>query len=188
MQRGNWFIAFPVPLEQLVLPVAPRCVRTFSPSDRHLTIAFLGAVEHMQAEQAWLVARGLNWHGVNLSLGEMRALGARRRPGALSAEVNRGREDLESMLAQRGAIFAALGVEPPKQTPLAHITLARVKRKASREEYADARSWMHSLTVAGTRGAVDRMALYTWSEDRQETLFQIVHEAPIAKLSESIQG
>ncbi|MEM9195496.1 MAG: hypothetical protein AAGF12_40375, partial [Myxococcota bacterium] len=54
--------------------------------------------------------------------------------------------------------------------------LARIQRRARREEREQALSWWSKQRLPVVPVAVDRVALYTWAEDRKTQLFQIVAE------------
>ena len=60
--------------------------------------------------------------------------------------------------------------------PKAHVTLARPKRRATERERAAGLVWASELDVRAVRVRLDRVALYTWDEARDERLFRIVAE------------
>ena len=70
---------------------------------------------------------------------------------------------------------AALG-RREKRPPKAHVTIARPGRGASEVRRQEGLKWAASLDLTPITARLDRIALYTWSEDRQERLFRIVTE------------
>ena len=54
------------------------------------------------------------------------------------------------------------------------MTLARIQRRAKGADRREAIRWAESLDVGRASFHVASVALYTWSTDREERLFQIV--------------
>ena len=120
---ANWFIALPVPsgawLEALTPPPA---VRLFTRHDLHLTVAFLGAVSEARALAAFACAAELPLAPLEISLAQVVPLGARRRPSAFSALLDRGRVEVERAVGAVRARYpapraAAEGTEPSTPNP-----------------------------------------------------------------------
>jgi len=182
MPTPNWFIALPV----LAGPwfdnwEPPPAVRMFAKSDLHLTIAFLGAVSEERAYAAFELAAEFPLSGLDVSLGEVEALGSKQRPSAFSALLKRGRAEVErAMTSSRHAMWARAQAQPDSRPALAHITLARPSRKISTPDLQRAIAWARSLQLGEPVFRLDRIALYTWSEERQATLFRSVRELPLA--------
>ena len=63
--------------------------------------------------------------------------------------------------------------------PLAHVTFARPSRRAALAEQQNALRWAKALELGAPTVRLDKIALYTWSEDRKVTLFRIVQELPL---------
>lgn len=182
MVRANWFLAFPLGgrfLQQL--PAPPSGFRLFHEQDLHLTLAFLGACGESAAQHALVEleqALGERTHGpIDVTLGEVVAMGSQRRYSALSALLVEGREQTEAcMAALRDRLLASAGAAPELRQPKAHVTLARPKRSASERERAAGLVWASELDVRGVRARLDRVVLYTWDEARVERLFRSVAE------------
>ena len=177
--RPNWFVAFPVDgrfVEGLKLP--PARIRRFSPEDVHLTIAFLGSCGPEAAQRAMdvLVTRELPLP-IRARLGAVVPMG---RPGAysaLSALLTDGRETTEHwMAALSGPLLHAAAGRRDTRPPKAHVTVARPQRRASKEDRVSGLAWAESLDLSAERILLDRIALYTWAENRGQRLFRIVAE------------
>ncbi len=174
--RPNWFIALPVSPEGwfATLPAPPAATRLFAPTDLHLTIAFLGDVDEAKARAAWAA---LVWPlpALTVTLGDVVPLGAKHRYSALAAELAQGRAEVEHAIATaRVACCSAAVVAVDPRPALAHVTIARPQRRASDEERAATLAWAATLTLAAVPLWLDSAALYSWADDRKESLFRIV--------------
>lgn len=183
--RPNWFLAFPVPgAFVLELPQPPPGFRRFHPDDVHLTLAFLGGCGEEAAQRALaaLDARLATapLASIDIALGSVVPMGSAREYSALSALLERGREETEQYIATLRdlASEAALG-RREKRAPKAHVTLARPKRQASPERRQQGLAWASALDLRSVAARLDRLALYSWSEARTERLFRIVAERPL---------
>ncbi len=56
------------------------------------------------------------------------------------------------------------------------MTVARIHRDAGYREIEDISAWAGSRTVPQVSITIDRVALYTWADDRRERQFKIVYE------------
>ena len=165
-------------VEGLHLPPAPPRVRVFGASDLHITLSFLGSVEEAEARKAWeLIGSFASFHAVAGTFDRVKPLGHPRKPSALSAMVDDGREALAEMIAEaRGPLLAAGDAPPDDRPPLPHMTLARIQRRAKSAERREALRWAEAVDVGRASFNAASVALYTWSTDRQERLFQIVEQ------------
>lgn len=183
--RPNSFVALPVDpgtwFETRVDRCPPR-VRRFPPADLHLTVAFFGALPLDRAVAAWQaqVARAELGGPVQASLGPVVPMGNRRRPSALSALLDQGQDRVCALIeALRGPLLDHAGARPDTRPPRPHLTLARPQRRASDAQRRTAVAWAQSLDVQGVPVLLDRIALYTWAEDRPQRLFRIVAQRPL---------
>lgn len=182
MARPNWFFGFPVDGDFVEsLPAPPPGIRRYHAADVHLTLAFLGRCSEEAALRALAALdtalRESPLVAFEISLGEVVAMGPSRRYSALAALLEEGRaEATATLLAMRNTLtLAALGrrvVRPPKP----HVTLARPRPSASVVAREAGLDWARALDVTGSRCRLDRIALYTWSEERRERLFRLVAE------------
>ncbi len=181
---ANWFLALPIeadPWFEAKVVGAPHGTRVFAPGDLHVTLAFLGAVTEAAAQRAW---QALSWKAgaIEATLGAVVGMGAPRRPSAYSALFEDGRAAVEAGIAGcRDAAYAAAGAQPDTRPVKAHVTVARPGRNASQSERDAGLRWAEGLNLRGTAVRLDRVALFTWSEDRQRGLFRIVAERPTAR-------
>jgi 2'-5' RNA ligase len=179
---ANWFVALPVEVgpwfEQLVPPPA---VRLFGPGDLHITVAFLGPVSEERALAAFELAREFALPASVVRLGPIELLGNARRPSAFSALLTEGRAEVErAMTEARPALWECAGARTDSRPALAHVTVARPQRKATPDQLKQAARWARALDLGAPVCRLDRIALYTWSEDRTLSLFRIYRELPLA--------
>jgi 2'-5' RNA ligase len=79
------------------------------------------------------------------------------------------------MIAEaRETLLSAAGAPEDTRPPLPHMTLARIQRRANAAERRQALRWAHTIDLRGVTFTAPSVALYTWADDRQERLFQIV--------------
>lgn len=163
-------------VEGFRIPPAPARVRVFAASDLHVTLGFLGTVEEAEARKAWeLIDTFPCFRTVTGSFVGVVPLGNPRKPSALSAMIDAGREAFSEMIAQaRGPILAAAGAPEDTRPPLPHMTVARIQRRANAVERRQALRWAERIELEGASFTSTSVALYTWSDDRQTRLFRVV--------------
>ncbi|MGB5548281.1 MAG: hypothetical protein WBM74_17005, partial [Polyangiales bacterium] len=107
----NWFIGFPMQVLNLHLRPAPPRVRVFSRVDLHSTLGFLGSVQESDARKAWDRIEDFgSFRGLIGTFSAVQPLGHPRKPSALSALVDEGRDALSEMIAEaRGPLLIAAG-------------------------------------------------------------------------------
>lgn len=180
-QRSNWFIALPVDASswyQEHVGVPPVGVRRFHQDDLHLTVAFLGACGEEAARRAF--ARPSSWSlgPLKATLGDLVPMGTPQRYSALALLLEEGRETVEREIGQvRDAWLAAAEARPDTRPPKAHITIARPRRRGLADERRAGLAWAETIDVRGLPAALGRPALYTWSRERKERLFEIVERS-----------
>lgn len=173
----NWFIALPVTGAGWFdrIPDAPPGVRRFVQSDLHMTVAFLGGVEEARARAAFELATGWPLDPIEVGLGGVRAMGNPRRAYALSIVLEPPAPELvEAMAVVRTGMLERAGARQDARPPFPHITLARIGRRATVPERKQALAWAAAIDLAAPRVQVEQIALYTWSHDRQASLFRVV--------------
>jgi 2'-5' RNA ligase len=188
MPRPNWFFAFPIDGSFLeALPEPPKAIRRYHPDDVHMTLAFLGGCGEPAALRALAALDerlGTEPPPVlDISLGRAVPFG-RSKSGytTLSALLDQGRDEATALVArERDALHAAATGTHPKRPANPHVTLARVRGRASAESREAGLAWASALELGAVRARLDRIALYTWSEVRRERLFQIVAERRLAR-------
>lgn len=153
----------------------PPRVRLFAPTDLHATLAFLGGCGEARARAAFATVDPAAAAPVAVTFGRVELFGHPRRGTALSATLRDGREELARRIGdRRDAALEAAGARPDPRPPRPHVTLARIARRASRQEREAALAWAAAIDLAGITATVDRLALYTWSERRPEEQFRVV--------------
>jgi 2'-5' RNA ligase len=183
MPRPNWFFGFPIDGSFLLhLPDAPECIRRFHPDDVHVTLAFLGGCGEEGATRALAALDECLTSAppaiIDGTLGEVVPMGGSRRDySALSALLARGREEATALLASlRDPLADAANTRRETRPPKPHVTIARPRRRATPAERKAGLSWAGALDLHAIPARLERVALYTWSEDRRERAFRIVAE------------
>jgi RNA 2',3'-cyclic 3'-phosphodiesterase len=182
----NWFLAFPVSAPWLVdLPPLPPRFRRFQPSDVHLTLLFLGGCGEAAALSALAAIRVvLATHRVSpmtVTLSHVVPMGPKREYTALSALLDQGQATVvESMKQLRDAPADAAGIRRDKRPPIPHVTLGRPQRRATEEDRAAGLAWADAVKLPQAPHTLDRVALYTWHNERRDALFRIVDAVPLA--------
>ena len=157
-------------------PAPPRRLRVFATSDLHVTLGFLGSVEESAARRAWArIAEFPSFGSVTGAFSGVEPLGHPGKPSALCAMVGDGRDSLAAMIVEaREALLCAAGAPEDTRPPLPHMTLARIQRRAKAAERRQALRWAQTIDLRAVTFTAPSVALYTWADDRQERLFQIV--------------
>jgi len=178
--RPNFFFAFPLEGSFVAaLPKPPPAIRRFGADDVHLTLTFLGACGQAAADRALAVLdeilRNEPRRPIDISLGAVVPMGPRHAYSALSALLDHGREETEALIGVlRDPLSEAAIGRRERRAPKAHVTIARPQRRATDAEREAGRAWADALELGAVRQTLDRIALYTWSDDRPRSLFKIV--------------
>jgi 2'-5' RNA ligase len=183
MPRPNFFFAFPIDGKfVLELPPLPSNFRRFHPDDVHLTLAFLGGCGALAAQRALAALEQrldqTPQPPIDISLAEVVAMGGSRRSySALSALLGRGRAEASTCIGGlRDLLTQTASQRSETRPPKPHVSIARPRHRASEADREAGLAWAAALQLRGLSARLDRIALYTWSETRQERLFQIVAE------------
>lgn len=163
---GNWFIAFVVPHHWFhAIERPPVGCALLDGEDLHSTVAFFGRSGEARAHRAFdALEERLGREPFDppmVSLGRVVPMGSPRSWSALSALLDEGRQVVESfLLKHRDALADAAGAARDLRPPRAHVTLARLSRRASAVERQAASAWARGL-VLEARFRLGRIALYT---------------------------
>lgn len=180
---ANWFVALPVSASELpqgLLDGLPAGLRRFDPRDLHVTVAFLGPVTEAAAAAAWQAAAEIDEGPFAVELGPPAALGRPRRPSAYGLDLGAGADAVADFIARwRDPLLAAAGRDPERRPVRPHVTLGRPPRRGGEAIRERAGRWLETCEPPPATLHLDRLALYTASEDRRERLFRIVHERPL---------
>jgi len=183
VSRPNWFVALPLPAAagwQQAAAAAPEALRRFAAADLHCTVAFLGPCGEERALAAWQALCDQPLAALLVSAGGWRGLGPSRQPSAYGLTFAQGRQPLEQLLVQAGGrALQAAGCPPSAHAPLPHITLLRPRRREAAQWCEPMQQWMQTAPLPPEPALLQELALYTWSEDRRERLFQIVRSRPL---------
>ena len=141
-----------------------------------MTLGFLGSVQESDARRAWeRIGEFPSFRTVTGSFSGVEPLGHPSKPSALCAMVDDGREPLAGMITEaRQTLLSAAGAPEDTRPPLPHMTLARIQRRAKAAERRQALRWADAIDLRAVTFTAPSVALYTWADDRQERLFQIV--------------
>jgi 2'-5' RNA ligase len=182
MPRPNWFFAFPIAGGFVeALPEPPVGFRRYVREDVHLTLAFLGGCGDAAAERALGVLdermAAERQSAIEISLGDVVPMGSRRAYSALSALLEKGRAETELRIgAMRDSLMQTAIGRSEKRAPKAHVTIARPMRRTTDAHREAGLAWAKSLDLRHVEATVDRVALYTWNDNRRERLFRVVAE------------
>ncbi len=169
---SNWFLGFPVSagLWFDALSPPPDGTRLLAPADLHVTLAFLGPVEASRARTAFESIPRDAICAFEIGLGPIVPMGHPKRFSALAARVEILSTDasalLETLAGLRDRLLDTTGLRRDRRAMMPHVTLARVGRRASREERDRALGWAASEKLVSTRLPLDRIALYTTHRSR----------------------
>jgi len=179
---ANWFLALPVPTEAWYpesIPEPPPNVRLIRAENLHLTVAFLGGVDEIAAQNAWQKNQGFKTGPLEIQLQSIESFGNPKRP-ALAATLGKGKEAIENAItACRDDILAAAECPAENRPARAHITLARPRRKSSPEELREAMAWADRVDLSEVCIPLKEIALYTWSKDEKGFLYKLVERRPL---------
>ena len=173
-----WFIGVPVGCEDgcgAIQVTVPEGIRRFHKEDLHFTVAFLGSCGEEKAMAAWKALQNAQASPFHVKLGRLRAMGGRI-PSAYAATIGEGNEAVADFIAKhRDTLLTIAGARPDPRPPLPHMTVARPGRRPPADVLAAAESWMESQDLSNVgEVSLDRLALFTWNEDRSSKLFKIV--------------
>lgn len=157
----------------------PPNVRAFHPDDLHITLAFFGPIEEARARSAFEAMDPLVLPSRAAVLGEVVALGNRRRPSAISALVACEPAVIRVLGAARDALLAAAGCPEDRRDVLPHVTVARLGRAADDAARHAALAWAIRRSFPGAEVRYRNVALFGWSEDRRARLFRVLLERPL---------
>ena len=153
----SWFVAFPISAGAWFDALEPPAgLRKEHAVDLHATVAFFGNIDAAAAEAAFGLTRsGPEADRAGMLL-RLVPLGNPRRPSVIAATMN----ELGAFIGQhRDALYDAAGVPRDTRSPLAHVTVARFGRRASRSERAAGIAWAQALTLSA-RVEIGLPALY----------------------------
>lgn len=146
----------------------PASTSLLSVEDLHLTIAFLGRVDDAAARAGFAA---LEWPlgPVLATFARAEPMGEQDRFSALACRLARGRVEVEAAMGRsRGRVFEASGADPERRPPHAHVTIARVRSKASPDERAAAIAWARRAPLEAVEVGLDRVALFTAFDDARD--------------------
>ena len=180
--RPNWFFGFPIDGAFLLgLPPLPKHFRRFHQDDVHMTLAFLGGCGEEAAMRALSalderIARA-PIRAMDVSLGEVVAMGSPRRYSALSALLDRGREEAAACITAYRDVLSETATGRRDERPAKpHVTIARPRRRAIDTDRKAGLEWAKTVDLGSVSATLDRVALYTWSEKRVDQMFRVVAE------------
>lgn len=181
--KPNWFVGIPLPLPNLheLLAQLPSSCRGFQAEDLHMTIAFMGAMAPAKRAAVQAMMATLDTKPFLVSLGTTCSLPTPKRPSAFCVALDRGHQNVVTLINNwRGPLLEVGGGRPDKRSPLPHVTIARPIRRFGAQAIEEGNAWLARVKIPKTTFLCDRLALYTWADDRRKALFKKVFEIPWA--------
>lgn len=183
--KANWFVAIPVAADAWLKPLIaglPATCRPFDSSDIHLTIAFLGALPAPRLAAVQTQLCNIQAAAIAATFGAFMPLPSAKRLSAISMSLRQGHDEVCAIIRQhRASLAAAAAARPDERPPLPHATIARPIRKFGQKAREDALHWMASTAVPEVSLRLDRIALYTWSDQRPQVQFRKVSEKNLSE-------
>jgi 2'-5' RNA ligase len=180
MMKANWFLALPVPTDtwfDTLIYDLPETCRAFHPTDLHLTLAFLGPMLPQKQGQIEALMANITAQTITASFDHFLPLPSEKRLSAMTLSLAQGRQQVADLMRQhRTPLLEAAGARPDHRDPLPHATFARPIRKYGAQGRQAALHWMAEKQVPETSFKLEKIALYTWSEQRPTLQFKIVAE------------
>lgn len=193
MTIANWFIGWPadhwtpadaVTRMQAALPLPPAS-RPMTGDDLHVTLAFLGACGEQAAQQAFdcaLVQARTMPTTIDLQARAWALLGSSQSPSAVALEMADSGGEIQRLIADhRPQLYDAAQARPDRRPPRPHVTVARLDRRlptSPRHQLAHA---LGQRPPPEARLSLNALALFTWTEQRDERLFRRVRFCPLGK-------
>lgn len=180
LYRPNWFVGLTVPAGSWLSDIAgdvPPEIRMFTPSDLHLTIAFLGLMHPAAKLDIIQLIDTKSFAPFTISFGRLRPLPSERNVTALSFEIVRGHDEAARLIeAWRSPLLSKAGAKPDDRPALPHVTIARPQRIFGAAGRKAALAWAETIEPPEVELTINRIALYTWAMNRHERLFDVVYE------------
>lgn len=184
----NWFVGLPVQDTGWFGGVVGACpehserktphsLRVFDANDLHLTVAFLGQCDFQYTTDVREIIDTISFTPFTITFDTLTTFPPERRPTVVSFTLRDGYDATCELISRwREPLLTAGRARPDTREPLPHVTVARIHRDAGERTIEDITAWAHSRPVPPVSLTIDRVALYTWADDRRERQFQIVHE------------
>ncbi|NKB52305.1 MAG: RNA 2',3'-cyclic phosphodiesterase [Rhizobiaceae bacterium] len=104
-------------------------VRWIDPSDFHITLRFIGDVDHQQANDIFDALSQRDWAQPHINVGETKCFGGTR-PTALYAQIQPD-HTLLNLSATQEQLMQRLGLAPDSRRFTPHITIGRCKNASA---------------------------------------------------------
>ncbi len=174
---ANYFVAFPVRLPEALCNQMPSGLRSFVLDDLHCTLAFLGQLKPELIPDIKAALTEIQCKPIRAQLEQLVMLPSQKKFRALAWTFAQGREATEQLIAQYRDMFLGLAqCTLETRDPLAHVTIARPKSGLRAEQLEEIVEWMSKQKAPSQEFVLDRLALYTWSEQRPAQQFRVVCE------------
>ena len=184
MSGKNWFIGLPVRADELpagVLASLPAGIHRFHAEDLHITVAFLGPIGERRARGAFEITDWTQWPTLSAMTGPRAAFGNPRRPSAYGLDVE-GEAVRRFLAAWRDPLLHAAGRPAETRAVRPHVTLGRPPRRLAATMRDRARPWLDESQPSMPL-RLDRIALFTGSDERPHRLFTRLRECPLTASS-----
>ena len=179
--RPNWFVGFPIQSDAVagLYKDAPLGLRAYHLEDLHVTLAFFGPAVEEHVRDAW-ASHEFRVRRTSVVLSSAQLFGQSRTATALGLHVQtvpRSAQEAfaSAMRSDRDGLLASVGCDPDVRDVRPHVTVARLPASLTSFQRRTAIRWAERIDI-GDRILLDRVALYTWADDRERRRFRIVDE------------
>ena len=150
-------------------------IRWVDPADFHITLRFIGDVDHRQANDIVEFLSARTWSVPKIKIGEMKSFGGSK-PTALYAQIEHD-ETLLNLASTQERLMQQLGLaaDPRRFTP--HITIGRCNN-VSAESMARYLA-QHGAVQPNLSYQPNRLALYSARNSRGGGPYKIEHTWPL---------
>ncbi len=177
--KPNWFIAFPISpgrWHDKVNENIPNSFRVFHPNDLHVTVAFLKKCDELQIENIADILQRIVIERFIVATDRPLLLPSNDNFSVLAVGFSKGNSLLKKYISKYRTLFSEVaGIEADSRSPFPHCTIARLRYDAMTKRQSLVKS-VNSINIPCEEIIIDRLALYTWNDNRKIMQFKIIKE------------
>ena len=190
-KNANWFVGIPISGDgwfEEVIEQLPENLRVFNSKDLHITVAFLGKLQieedkvNRKVGNIKLVLEEMKTERKSFRLGGVLFLPSKKRFSAVCLSIEQGSTELSELILQYEPILKKCsGLKEmgmwEKRKPLPHVTIARPLKKLQWNDRRNIVENCSGIKIPFCDVLVNKVALYTWADNRKMMQFKIICEA-----------